>query len=216
VGGFRSGLPLSVAAGALAISFGAVATAEGLPALSVVAMSALAFGGSAQFAALAVVASGGGLAAAAGASLLMSARYLPLGFVIAPALSGGPLRRGLEAQAIVDGTWSTARGPDGVYDRGLLLASSLPQYVAWVGGTAVGVVAGDAVGDLDRFGVDAIFPAFFLALIVKEGARRGRAPVAFGAGLLALCLVPIAPAGTPVLAAGALALLAAWWWERSR
>lgn len=54
----------------------------------------------------------------------------------------------------------------------------------------------------------ALFPAFFLALLLEEvhGSRR-RSVVALAGGLTALALTPVAPAGIPVLAAGTAALL---------
>jgi predicted branched-subunit amino acid permease len=84
----------------------------------------------------------------------------------------------------------------------------LPSYPCWVGGTAIGVFAGDLITDPEALGLDAIFPAFFLALLFEE-LRRGRFAVAAACigGAIALALTPVAPAGVPVIAASAAALL---------
>ena len=75
------------------------------------------------------------------------------------------------------------------------------QYLGWVGGTIVGALAGNVLGDPNTIGLDAIYPAFFLALLIEElDDRRSRFVAAIG-GLIALALVPVAPAGVPVLAA---------------
>ncbi len=72
-----------------------------------------------------------------------------------------------------------------------------------VAGTAVGVLAGDLIGDPDQLGLDAIFPAFFLALLLSGEVSAGRRAVvaALLGGAVALALVPFAPAGIPVIAA---------------
>jgi predicted branched-subunit amino acid permease len=71
------------------------------------------------------------------------------------------------------------------------------------------VLAGDAIGDPGRLGLDAIFPAFFLALLLGGELRTGRTAIAAAliGGSVALALVPVAPAGVPVIAASAAALL---------
>jgi predicted branched-subunit amino acid permease len=88
-----------------------------------------------------------------------------------------------------------------------MVGATLVQYPAWVVGTALGVLAGDLIGNPEDLGLDAIFPAFFLALLVNElrhGLGVGAALI--GAGL-ALALTPVAPPGIPVLAACAGAAL---------
>ena len=76
-----------------------------------------------------------------------------------------------------------------------------------MGGTALGVLLGDAIGDPDKFGLDALFPAFFLALLVPELRTRTEVAVALGAAAIALVLTPITPAGVPILAACLVALV---------
>jgi predicted branched-subunit amino acid permease len=76
-----------------------------------------------------------------------------------------------------------------------------------VTGTVVGAVAGTALGDLDRFGLDALFPAFFLALLFAELRHRRSRGVALLGAAIALALAPFAPPGVPVLAASIAALV---------
>ena len=108
---------------------------------------------------------------------------------------------------MVDEAWALAGRREGRFDRNVLIAAGLVLYAAWVGGTAVGVVAGDALGDPEALGLDAAFPALFLALLAGQiRSRRALAAAIAGAGL-ALSLTPLAPAGVPVLAATAAALI---------
>jgi 4-azaleucine resistance transporter AzlC len=205
--GLRAGVPYALAGFLLSLSFGVLARAAGLSAVQAIVMSAIVFAGSAQFAAVSIVAAGGGLGAAVAAAALMNSRFLPMGIALAPSLPGGPARRAAQGQAVVDASWAMANRGDGTFDRWFLFGSTAVQYVTWFAGTVVGALAGNVLGDPDRFGLDAIFPAFFLALLIAElRDRRSRGVAALGA-VIALALVPIAPAGVPVLAASAAALI---------
>lgn len=203
--GLRAGLPYAAAGGVLALSFGAVATDLGLGPVAAVVMSAVVFAGSAQFAAIAILAAGGGVGAAVGAAALMNSRFLPMGVALGPSLRGSRLRRAVEGQAVVDSSWAMAARGDGGFDRAYLFGHTAVQYVTWVLGTAAGVVVPSL--DARALGLDAVFPAFFLCLLVTEVADRRRLRVAVAGALVALALVPYAPAGVPVLAAGAAALV---------
>ena len=71
----------------------------------------------------------------------------------------------------------------------------------------LGAIGGGVIGDTDRFGLDAIYPAFFAALLLKEMRDTRTRGVAVGGAIIALALVPFAPAGVPILAASAAALV---------
>ncbi len=205
--GVRAGLPFALATLVLGISFGVLARSLGWGTLAPIVFSVIAFSGSAQFAVAAVLGAGGGAAAAILAAILLNARFGPMGVAVAPYLKGGPLRRALEGQAVVDSSWALASRGGGRFDREFMIGATIPQGVGWIAGTAIGVLGGDFVGDPERLGLDAIFPAFFLILLVEE-IRDGRAvAVALIAAALALALVPFAPPGVPVIAACAVALL---------
>jgi predicted branched-subunit amino acid permease len=206
--GIRAGIPFAIAAGLLAVSFGVLAEPV-IGTAPTLVMSALVFAGSAQFGALAVIGGGGGVAAAVIAAVLLNARYLPMGIALAPSLRGGRLSRALYGETMIDASWAMANRGEGRFDPDFLVGATLPSYPAWVGGTAIGVLAGDLIGDPADYGLDALFPAFFLALLVGGELRRGRTAVlvaVLGAGV-ALALLPIAPAGVPVIAASGVALI---------
>jgi 4-azaleucine resistance transporter AzlC len=199
-------VPYALAGGVLALSFGVLAREAGFSALGALVMSAIVFAGSAQFAAISIIAAGGGVGAAIGAAALMNSRFLPMGIALAPSLPGSALRRALQGQAIVDASWAMANQGEGRFDRHFLFGASAVQYVTWLGGTAVGAFGGDALGDPRTLGLDAIFPAFFLALLLPELRDARSRGVALAGALIALALVPVAPPGVPVLAASAAAL----------
>ena len=203
--GMRAGLPLLLPTLALGVSFGVLARPV-MGSAAPIVMSILVFSGAAQFAALSVLAAGGGALAAITAGMLLNARWLPMGFAIGPSLRGGPLARAAQGLTIVDASFVIA-SRDGSFDRGLLMGATAVQGAAWVSGTVVGVLAGPVLGDPSSLGLDAIFVAFYLALLFEE-ARSRRAIVAGMAGAaIALALMPFTPAGVPIIAASLAALV---------
>jgi predicted branched-subunit amino acid permease len=205
--GVRAGVPFALAAGLLAASFGVLARDVGMPGWAAIAMSAIVFAGSAQIAALTIIGAGGGLVSAIGAAALMNSRFLPMGIAIGPSLPGGAAARAAQGQTVVDASWALASDGQGGFDRQVLFGSTAIQYAFWVAGTVVGVVGGSALGDPRTYGLDAIYPAFFVALMIGE-IRSGHAlGVAAAGALIALVLIPIAPAGVPVLVASLASLL---------
>jgi 4-azaleucine resistance transporter AzlC len=188
-------------------SFGLVARAAGMGVVAPLVMSATTFAGSAQFAVTSILAAGGGAAAAIAAAVLLNARYAPISISVAPLFHGRPLRRLLESQLIVDESWALAGRGGGRFDRRILLGAGLLLYVSWISGTAVGVLAGDALGDPKDLGLDGAFPALFLALLAPQ-LRAPRAAMAAAVGaVIAFVLIPVTPAGTPIIAASAACLL---------
>jgi 4-azaleucine resistance transporter AzlC len=204
--GLRAVMPLLPAVLAFGASFGVLAQSAGMGASASIVMSLTTFAGSAQFAVVSVLGAGGTVAAAIGAAVLLNARYGPMALAASSAFRGGRLRRLLEAQLLVDESWALAQR-DGRFDRRVLLGAGAGLYVGWSAGTAIGVVAGDSLADPATLGLDAAFPALFLALVAPLlRDRNALAAALLGAGI-AISLTPITPAGVPVIAATAACLV---------
>ena len=209
--GFRAGvraiLPFTVAVVGFGISFGVLARSAGMGPVAATVMSGTTFAGSAQFAAAGILEAGGTAAAAILAAILLNARYAAIGISVASAL-GGPLwRRLLLAQLVVDELWAIAHLGQGRYDRGRLVGAGVALYVTWVVSTAVGALGAELLGDPEALGLDAAFPALFLALLWPQlRGPRAIAAAVLGAGI-ALALLPVAPPGVPIIAAAAACLI---------
>lgn len=204
--GARAIAPLSVAAVAFAVSFGVLADAAGMGAVAPIVMSATTFAGSAQFAAASILDDGGGVAAAVTAAVLLNARYAPISISVAPGFRGSLPRRLLESQLIVDESWAISHRGGGRFDHPVLLGAGLLLYPCWVGGTVVGAVGGELIGDPNELGLDAAFPALFLALLYPMLRTRRTVAAAVGGAALALTLTPLAPPGVPIVAAAVVCL----------
>ena len=204
--GLRVGLGLGTAVFVLALSFGALARAQGWSLLQATAGSLLVFSGSAQFALLTGLSAGGPLPAV-GAAVLVNLRFAPLAAAATTSLRGGRLRRSIEAQSVVDGSWVAAYRGGGRFARPVLLGASLVQWPAWVVGTLIGALLAPSPEVFHRWGLDVVFPAFYLLLLLdllRDPASR--APALLG-GVLAGILLLVAPAGVALLAASLAALV---------
>jgi 4-azaleucine resistance transporter AzlC len=206
--GAVTAVPLGIAVGLFGVSFGVLSVSTGgLGALPAIVMSATTFAGSAQFAAASVLGGGGQPVAAIAAALLLNARYLPIGLSVARFLFGGRLQRFAQAQLVVDESWAIASRGGGQFDPHRLVGAGIVLWLAWVAGTVIGVLGGEALGDPAALGLDAAFPALFLALLVPQLVdRRAIAAALLGAGI-AITLVPFTPPGIPIIAAAAAALI---------
>ncbi|MGH2417604.1 MAG: AzlC family ABC transporter permease [Candidatus Limnocylindria bacterium] len=201
-------LPLAAAIGMFGISFGVLAASDpAFGGLAAIVMSATTFAGSAQFAALSVLSAGGQTLAAIVAAVLLNLRYLPIGVSVAPSMRAGPLRRFLASQLVVDESWAVAARRGGRFDIRVLIIAGAVMWLAWVGGTTIGVLGGSAIGDPNALGLDGGLAALFLALLWPQLRERPSQVVALLGATIALGLVPFTPPGLPIIAAASAALM---------
>lgn len=205
--GARAVAPIAVAVLAFGASFGILARDAGMGVAAPILMSFTTFAGSAQFAVASVLDSGGAVAAAVAAAVLLNLRYLAVGVSVAPALRGSAARRLAEAQLAVDESWAVAQ-EDGRVDRDRLVGAGVVLALCWCTGTVAGVVGGSALGDPADYGLDAMFPALFLALLAGQLETRRARVAGLAGGLIALALTPLLPPGIPIVAAAAGAAIA--------
>lgn len=204
--GVRAALPLVPGPVLFGFSFGVFAEAAGFGVSAAVVMSATTFAGSAQFAAASVLDTGGTVFAAILAAVFLNARYAAMSIVVASIFPGGRLRRLAESQLIVDESWALS-GRSGRFEWPILVGAGLLLYVFWVSSTLLGALLGDALGDPESIGLDAAFAALFLALLAPYVRTRRSAEAAALAAAITIVLIPLAPAGVPIVAASAACLL---------
>jgi 4-azaleucine resistance transporter AzlC len=205
--GVRAAAPLAIAVVAFGVSFGLLARAGGWGWAAPIVMSATTFAGSAQFATVSVLGTGGTVAAAVTSALLLNARYAPIGVSVAPYFEGSRWSRFLHAQLVVDESWAIAAEGHGRFNARMLIGAGLTLYAAWVAGTALGAIGGRVLGDPEALGLDAAFPALFLALLVPQVRDRRTLAAALLGAAIAIVLTPVAPAGVPIIAASAACLV---------
>lgn len=197
------------------IGFGLLARSAGLTPVQATVMSLITAAGSTQIAAVAALVAGSSPLAAVFTGLALSLRYVPLGVAAGAALHRRLARRLLDVHLLTDQGILLGRRPDGSIDAVVYRAAGLVVLVTWVGGTAIGALGGGVVQDPAALGLDAAYPALFLALLGPQLRSDGRMRAAAAAGLaLALGTYLLLPPGLSVVVATAGALAA--WRPRAR
>jgi 4-azaleucine resistance transporter AzlC len=205
----RDALVIGAATGVFGAAFGVLATTNGLTVAKTMAMSLLVFTGASQFAAVGVVGAGGGEGAALGSALLLGARNGFYGIALASHLKARLWHRVVGAQLVIDESTALALAQSNRADRqGAFFACGLSVFGFWNLGTLLGAVGGEAIGDPAALGLDAAFPAGFIALAAPAfGNRQGLVAAGTGAAI-ALAATPFVAPGLPILLASAGALVA--------
>jgi predicted branched-subunit amino acid permease len=203
----RDGVAVGVATGAYGLSFGAISVAGGLDVWQSCALSLLVFTGASQFALVGVLAAGGNPLFGAVSGLLLGTRNTLYGLKIAPMLGWHGARRAAGAHFLIDESTAMAvTRTTRAHARAGFLSTGLSVFVLWNLATLAGAVAGDSLGDPRAYGLDAAVGGAFLGLLwPRLSTFRNRLAALLGAAV-ALTLVPLTPAGVPVLAASVVAL----------
>jgi 4-azaleucine resistance transporter AzlC len=171
-------------------------------------MSALMFTGASQFALVGVLATGGTPLAGLSAALLLGLRNAFYGVPVANILRLRGLRRLVAAHFIIDESTAMAVAQQIPRARRYAFwATGLILWSLWTLGSLAGSLIGSAINS-DALGLDAAAPAVFLALLWPQLSRPRARPVAIGAAIVAVALLPVAPAGVPIIAAAAVAMAA--------
>ncbi len=197
----------------IGLSYGAIAVASGFPLWVPAVQSVLVLAGASEFGFIGIVAAGGSPFAAALAGLLVNSRHLPYGLAL-PAdttgrgSTGWNWRRLLGTHLMNDESVVFALAQeDRPAKRAAYWACGLGVLIGWPGGAVLGALIGSAVHDTSAFGLDAMFPAVILALIVKDLRDSRLLRAALAGAAIALAAAPFLPAGLPVLLALAAVLL---------
>lgn len=209
-------ISIGLAISPFGLAFGALCAESGVGVWEALGFSSLVFGGSSQFAAVSVLADDGTVIAAVTAGLLLNLRSLAFGVSMAPSLKGSLLWRAGVSQLMIDE--STAIGSSqSTHElrRYGYLWGGLSVFVLWNATTLIGVsVLSEAESLITDLGIDATIPAAFLGLIWNKLENARHRVVALIGAITALILVPITPAGIPVIAAASAIIWVRPWLVR--
>jgi predicted branched-subunit amino acid permease len=204
----RDGVGVGVATGLYGVSFGAISVTSGLTVAQTCVLSLLMYSGASQFAMVGVLANGGFALSAGATALLLGTRNTLYGLRVAPLLGFRGWHRFGAAHLLSDETtaMSVTRTTRAGARTGFLVTGGT-VFVLWNLFTFLGAVGGSTLGDPRALGLDAAVGGAFLALLWPRLSEPRNRVVAVLAVAVALGIVPAAPAGVPVLAAGGVALL---------
>ena len=214
--GARVGLSIAVATGLYGVSFGALSVASGLTVWQTQALSLLLFSGGSQFAFIGVIAGGGTPVAAASAAALLGIRNAVYGMQLNVLLHPRGWRRLAAAQVTIDESLATSTGQtDPLEQRRGFWVAGIGIFVLWNLFTLVGSLAGDALGDPKRWGLDGAAVAAFLALLWPRLRSRDAGAIAAACALATILAVPFVPPGVPILVAAVVAAAVGWFGYRA-
>ncbi len=204
----RDGLGVGIAVGLSGVAFGAAAVAAGLGVARACSLSLLAFTGTSQFALVGVVAGGGNLVAGVLGAVLLGGRNALYGMRLADTLRVRGGRRLAAAHVVIDETTAVATAQaDPAAARAGFRATGISLFAMWNLSTLLGAAGASGLGDPRTYGLDAVGPAAFLALLwPRLAAGRLERLVALLAAALALATTPLLPPGVPVMLAAVAAL----------
>ncbi|WP_344967099.1 AzlC family ABC transporter permease [Streptosporangium fragile] len=209
----RDGLGVGIAVGLAGLAFGAAAVTAGLTVAQACALSLFAFTGASQFALVGVVAGGGNLVAGTAGAILLGARNGLYGLRLAGLLGVRGWSRLPVAHGVIDETAAVALAqPDERSARTGFFVTFASLYLTWNATTLLGALGTSRVADPAVFGLDAVGPATFLAILWPrltggDPETRTLRLIAGGGAVIALAATPFTPPGVPVLLA-AVAVLA--------
>jgi len=213
--GWRAGIirALPIVAGYVPIgfSYGALATEAGLSEMHTILMSVVVYAGASQLIAVGLIAAGVPALSIVVTTFVVNVRHLIMASALAPYLVGWR-RSELAAFAfhITDETFTVhaSQFAAGSVDRPATFATNICAQCAWIGGTGLGIVAGHAIGDVGRFGLDFALPAMFLALLTIQTRTWVQLGVALVSAVLATVLLTtgLGHWTTPIAAAAAAAV----------
>jgi 4-azaleucine resistance transporter AzlC len=185
----------------IGLSYGAIAVASGFPLWFPAAQSVLVLAGASEFLFVGIVAAGGNPLAAAAAGLLVNARHVPYGLAL-PDITGPGWRRLLGSHVMNDESVVFALSQEDLpRKRAAYWACGLGVLLCWPAGAVLGALIGSMIGNTGAFGLDAMFPAVILALIMPALRDRVTLRAALAGAAIALAAAPFLPAGLPVLLA---------------
>ena len=209
----RDSLAVAIPVGTYGAAFGAAAVGSGFSVLQSCLLSLLLFSGASQFAVVGVIGSGGSALSAIATGSLLGIRNGLYGMRMAPVLSLRGIKKLVGAQITIDESTGVAINQEskGVpASRYGFWATGLGVYVFWNLFTLIGALGAQAIGDPSAWGLDAAVPAAFLGLVWPRLIDTRSKSIAISAAALALILIPVAPAGVPIIATALLAVAFGW------
>ncbi|EGH5015108.1 branched-chain amino acid ABC transporter permease [Salmonella enterica] len=185
--------------GVVGMSYGSLAMAYGFPIWVPFVLSIFVLAGASEFMFIGIVASGGNPLAAAAAGLLVNARHVPFGVTVrdlvgtrAASFFGCHI---MNDESVVFGL--SQKTPE--QRKAAYWLCGLGVAILWPTGTLLGTLVGKLLPAPETIGLDAVFPAILLALVIPAFKNRTTLIRGCSGAALSLAAVPFVAAGLPVL-----------------
>ncbi|MGF7161373.1 4-azaleucine resistance transporter AzlC [Rhodoligotrophos appendicifer] len=176
--GVISALPIAAAAVPIGLLFGALAAGKGLSTLEAGLMSALVFAGAAQFVAIGIWTDPAPWALLGLTALTVNLRHAIMGVSLVLQFKHfGRAERWFNLFFLTDEVWalSEKRASERPLYPAYYMGIAVSLIVTWTAGTVAGTILGARLGPPERYGLDFIFTALFLGLVIGfwKGPKTG-------------------------------------------
>ena len=202
-------LSVGFTVGLYGIAFGAAGISAGFSVLQTCILSLAAFTGASQFATVGVIGAGGSAISAVATATLLGLRNTLYGVVLSPRLKTRGVKRVIASQLTIDESTGVALGREPFGEEEMRRGfwwTGIAVYVFWNIFTLVGALGAQAMGDPEKWGLDAAVPAAFLGLLWPRLSGKRERVIALLAAALSLLLTPLLPEGIPIIATVTIAI----------
>lgn len=169
--GFRDAIPVGISVFAYGLAFGALARQAGLSYWETVAMSALVFAGSAQFAVIDMLRKGASMTSIILTTLMLNSRHLLMGASLRFQLGETkPWETAVLAHFLNDESYAltVARVAHKQYRAAYFLGVGFMTFVGWVLSSALSAAVGDVLAEPLRYALRFAFLGVFVSLLVPQ------------------------------------------------
>lgn len=176
----------------LGFGFGIVMYQSGYGALWSIAMSLLIYAGSMQYVAVGLLTGGAGFLTTALTTVVVNARHLFYGISMVDAYKGAGKKKPYMIFALTDETYSLVSQkqlPEEIDRHSYCFFVSLFDHCYWVGGTALGALAGNLL-PLNFKGIEFVLTALFVTIFVEQWlSTKNHFPAVTGVAATTVCLL---------------------------
>jgi 4-azaleucine resistance transporter AzlC len=206
---FRQGLvavlPVVAACVPIGVVWGALAAERGLTLGETWLMSAAVFAGASQFVAIGMWTAPLPVAAVLLATAMVNLRHVMMSASLQRRMERFTTpQRYVAYMGLTDEVWalSEARAAQAPLTPAYYAGLSLPLFIVWPGSSLAGAAFGQVLGDPAALGLDFVFTALFIGLIVGFRSAPAWAPVVAASAAVALIAYYLLPPPWYVIAGG--------------
>ena len=206
-------MSVALPVGTYGTAFGASGIANGFSVLQTCLLSLLLFSGASQFAFVGVMGAGGSALSGIATGGLLGFRNGLYALRMSQLLQVRGIKKLFAAQLTIDESTGVALAQEERGEAAMrygFWATGIGVYISWNVFTLLGAYGAQALGNPSAWGLDAAVPAAFLGLVWPRLIDKRTQVIAVMAMVLAVLLVPLVPAGVPIIATVAIALIFGW------
>lgn len=188
--GMKAGMPVCIGYLSVSFGFGAMSVAQGLSVFQSVLISALNLTSAGQFAGLTVLTTGAAIMELILIQLVINSRYALMSMALGQRL--GPEatapRRMAAAFFNTDEVFALGMARQGRLTVGFFTGAGTVAAIGWIGGTALGAVAGSLLPASVRTAMSTLLYGMFVAIVIPQARHERPMAICMLTALVFSCL----------------------------